>query len=109
MGGKVRLGVGCVVAAVAFFAAAGADAVFGSPTGAPAATFPVVLLAAGGVAALGVAAECFGWVRAEGDERAGPKNGLVHGAARPASETETQAAALGIVAPKPAQEATFRD
>ncbi len=39
----------------------------------------------------------------------GPRNSFVHGSSRPASPTETQAAARGEVARKPAHEQQFSD
>ena len=107
MAARPLLGVACATAGGILSAATVAEALRESPPSGSYVTLPVVALAFLAVAALGGAAEFFGWVQPPKDEPDAPTNALIHGAARPASEAEALAAARGAAPPKPAHEAEY--
>jgi hypothetical protein len=109
MTARPLLGVACALAGGVLIIASGAEAVRGSTPGGSNVTLPVVVLAGLAIAALGAAAELFGWVRPPQDEPDTPTNALIHGAARPASEAEALAAASGVATSKPAHGETYPD
>lgn len=103
------LGVACAIAGGVLVITACAEALRESPPGGSYATLPVVTLAGMAIAALGAAAEFFGWVQPPQDEPDSPTNAQIHGAARPASEAEALAAASGVSPAKPAHSETYPD
>ena len=106
---KIPFGVACLLAGGATALMSGLELVRHASNARPLVSIPVVILAALALMSLGAAADLLGWIKTESDQPETPKNTLVHGAARPASEAETRTAARGAVTPKPAHESRYPD